>query len=372
MAKLRSAGMMALLAGSIVLAQDNGRDAALRAAGVCARCHVNAVLEWDLSAHAKAGNACAVCHGSSRAHVLDERNTVSPDRIPRGDAIAPLCATCHTMGCPTTRSAADCQSCHHVHALIDPRKPVAQPQQIPGVSDAQYAAAMQAANDAMARKDWAAAVREFRNAYALRPDADAYNRLAFSLRRLQPNIPGFRAASKEIHPELGLPLEVKVTGAKIRMLLIQGGDVDLGDDSVGTLRPAHTVAVAPFYIARDAYEAASWREATDRIAELNRKVPGAGFRLPTEAELAIAWQSGQLNRAPSEWSSSLFWPYPYDAKDGREDQASSESRVRLVDQSGSWSRWPGGPGNTAHFRPVRTPPPVSIPRTQESSARRTP
>jgi hypothetical protein len=371
MARLRLAGVTALLAASAAAAQDSGRDTALRAAGVCARCHVNAVLEWDLSAHARVGNACSGCHGASRGHVLDERNTVKPDRIPRGDAIAGLCATCHAIGCPKTRSTESCPSCHHVHALVDPRKPVGKPAE----SDApapRFTEAMRAGNEAVARKDWAAAVREFRGAYAIRQDAAAYRKLAFSLRRLYPEIPGFRAASKEVHPELGLPLEVKVTGTKIRMLLVAGGEIDLGDDSVASLRPAHTVAVEPFYIARDPFDAASWRDAMNRMEDLNRAVPGGGFRLPTEAELASAWSDPRLSRASAEWSSSLFWPYPYDAADGREDRASSENRVRLVAQSRSWSRWSGGATSTAQFRPVRTPPPILLPKTSERFRKRTP
>ena len=89
-------------------------------AGVCARCHVNIVLEWGISTHKEVGTACQECHGASDGHIENERNEVKPDRIPRGPQIATLCATCHEDGCPSTSKTADCQSCHHVHALSSP------------------------------------------------------------------------------------------------------------------------------------------------------------------------------------------------------------------------------------------------------------
>jgi len=98
-------------------------DQQLKEAGVCARCHVVSVMEWGMSGHRKAATDCVACHGSSRGHVADERDNVKPDRIPRGAAIAALCATCHKAGCPQARKTGDCQTCHHVHALFDPNKP---------------------------------------------------------------------------------------------------------------------------------------------------------------------------------------------------------------------------------------------------------
>ena len=71
-------------------------------AGVCARCHVNVVLEWGISVHYEEEKNCQDCHGRSKAHVENERNEVKPDRIPRGEQIAGLCARCHEEGCPET------------------------------------------------------------------------------------------------------------------------------------------------------------------------------------------------------------------------------------------------------------------------------
>lgn len=96
-------------------------------AGVCSRCHVVSVLEWNLSRHSKVEVNCQACHGPSKGHVANERDEVKPDRIPHGAAIAGLCRTCHVSGCPKTARTADCQTCHHVHALVNPQQPPTSP-----------------------------------------------------------------------------------------------------------------------------------------------------------------------------------------------------------------------------------------------------
>ena len=62
------------------------------------------------------------CHGESKAHVANERNEVSPDRIPRGAAADGLCQTCHASGCPSTGKTAGCTSCHNQHSLTNPEQ----------------------------------------------------------------------------------------------------------------------------------------------------------------------------------------------------------------------------------------------------------
>ena len=91
-------------------------------AGVCATCHINIVLEWGVSAHSTKGVSCIECHGPSAEHVANEKNEVPPGRLPRGEQIAPFCRSCHSAGCPKTAARASCKGCHHVHALVDPRK----------------------------------------------------------------------------------------------------------------------------------------------------------------------------------------------------------------------------------------------------------
>ena len=75
-------------------------DDARKEAGVCARCHVISVAEWGFSRHRQAATDCVACHGASEGHVIDERNNVKPDQIPRRAAVAEFCRTCHEDGCP--------------------------------------------------------------------------------------------------------------------------------------------------------------------------------------------------------------------------------------------------------------------------------
>jgi formylglycine-generating enzyme required for sulfatase activity len=181
------------------------------------------------------------------------------------------------------------------------------------------------------------------------------------------------------------------------MVLIPGGETDIGDDKVADSRPLHTVSVKPFYMATtelpqrvwtaiandnpSTHRAddlpvhnVSWNDAQQWIARLNERISGGGFRLPTEAEwekaarsgstrdplAAVAWfrensaaQSRSSDfrqidaysprpvgtRTPNaygiydlagnvwEWCSSMWKPYPYDARDGRESSPASGMRV---------------------------------------------
>jgi len=124
MARMMAAAF--LLAAAMVPAWPQAAtDVQLKQAGVCARCHVISVVEWGISGHQKAGTDCVACHGPSLGHVRDERNNIKPDRLPHAAAIAGLCATCHAAGCPKSKRTDACQTCHHVHALLDPNKPPA-------------------------------------------------------------------------------------------------------------------------------------------------------------------------------------------------------------------------------------------------------
>ncbi|MFN7922998.1 MAG: SUMF1/EgtB/PvdO family nonheme iron enzyme [Bryobacteraceae bacterium] len=377
--------LITLAACAAVFAQPQVKEA-----GVCSRCHVAQVLEWSTSKHASVKIACQGCHGASAGHVANERNEVKPDRLPRGAALAQWCSTCHAKGCPKTAEAARCESCHHPHALISPVEKKLEPLEFRDEARlAAFTKLMAAGDAAVSRKDWPAARGAFREALAKLPgNRRATARLAMTERRLNPRIEGFEIEGDAFDAETGLPRNVRVAGLGIAMVLVPGGDADMGSSSIASASPVHTVTVAPFYLARfelmqqewraiDKEDPStvhgaklpvhnvSWRDADQWIAKLNAKVAGGGFRLPSEAEWEWAargseagWHredsgSGtgtfrELNTyAPHEvgarpanplglhdmlgnvweWCSTLLRPYPYDAGDGREDAASAGLRV---------------------------------------------
>ena len=394
-------------------AESDGRSQTpeFRRSGVCARCHVVSVLEWGFSGHRESEADCKGCHGPSLAHVADERNEAKPDHFPQGPAIAEqICLRCHESGCEETDEQQSCEKCHHVHALVNPSEP-------PQLKDdrlAKLLARWQRFDKEMAegdrhveRRQWKEAQQAFGAALELIPGSHrARLRLEMCGRRIHPELPGFAITGDTLHAATGLPCEVAVVGLETPMLLVPPGEFDIGSDHLADSRPVHTVHVGAFYLGRcevtqaewnsvmgsnpsahqgegfaDAgrmpVERVSWNDCQEFLQRLNKRVPGGGFRLPTEAEWEYACRadSGRLSKkelaehawfganslrepkpsgpflqvdayAPrpagtrkpnawgfsdmqgnvGEWCSSLSQPYLYRADDGRESLAAGGLR----------------------------------------------
>jgi len=380
-------------------------------AGVCSRCHVVSVLEWDVSAHVDAGTTCQECHGDSAGHVKNERNEVKPDRLPRGDAIAGLCSDCHEDGCPSTLEASGCQGCHHVHALVDPTATglAGKDQRLTKLFGLweKFNGKIAAGERHVKDENWQAALAEFQAALQLIPSSrDARARADYCKGRMTPDLPGFMLVeSTAIDSATGLPREVEIEGLDIGMVLIPPGEFDMGADGLENSRPVHTVRCDAFYLgkyevtqaqwtrvmganpsahndeesANLPVEQVSWEDCQAFVDKLNERIPGAGFRLPTEAEWEYACRSG-TNEVPNpaelsrtawfrptpkpdptltrkfeeieayspqpvgmrepnawgvhdslgnvwEWCSSLYRPYLFDPTDGREARSGEGLRV---------------------------------------------
>jgi len=339
----------------------SAQDEHFQKAGSCGRCHVISVIEWGIARHAATGTDCTACHGASQGHVIDERNNIKPDRIPRGAAAsAPLCSTCHPTGCPKSKKTASCTDCHHFHALLDPAKP-------PATNDDRadrLAAAWREADRHLAEGErllalsqFTPAQTEFQAALAARPsDLRARARLNLCRRRLHPALPGFQPQGRELDPVSGLARQVRLAVPAIEMILIPGGETDIGSDRYSASQPVHTVTVDPFYLGKYEITQAewaavmqtpapapavarlpatniSWDDAQEFVRRLNAQIPGAGLRLPTEAEWEHAARQGGVTAtaAATAWFDGK--PAPRPVGQGQPD------RLGLYDLQGNVWEW---------------------------------
>ncbi len=85
----------------------------------CLVCHGNYAAEPLALDHARAGVACAQCHGKSIEHCGNEENIVPPDIMYPKDKINSSCRKCHPVHKAALQGAQSqvCTDCHGKHRL---------------------------------------------------------------------------------------------------------------------------------------------------------------------------------------------------------------------------------------------------------------
>lgn len=193
-----------------------------------------------------------------------------------------------------------------------------------------------------------------------------------------------------------------VNGHTFRMVPIEGGEFDMGDE-VGDLgedcRP-HRVRLSPYsmgqfpvtqalwlavmggknpsYFKGDArpVEQVSWDDAKTFMDKLNEKLPGRGFRLPTEAEWEYAARGGHTDSgrsclyAGSNRLESVGWWRENSHNETKPVGLKMPNALGLFDMSGNIYEWCADWYDSEFYKKCKKKGTVENPRNDETGSDR--
>ena len=180
-----------------------------------------------------------------------------------------------------------------MHALVDPNKPPAtHDERLEQLTSKSQTAARHVgeARRLVRLERWQEARVELKAALGEEPDNQVAARLLrVCERRLEPALAGFEIVGKDWDAGTGLAREVRIAELGTRMVLIPGGDADIGNERFAGTRPVHTVHVESFYLGKFEVSRAEWKAlmGADPSAQ-----PGSSDadRMPVEH---VSWEDAQ-------------------------------------------------------------------------------
>jgi formylglycine-generating enzyme required for sulfatase activity len=168
-------------------------------------------------------------------------------------------------------------------------------------------------------------------------------------------------------------IEIPGTNVTIEMVSIPGGSFEMGSPADEEGRhdvegPVHTVKLSPFWMGKYEVTQAEWKavmgsrsnssyfkgddlpvemvgwyECQEFIRKMNEKVPGGGFRLPSEAEWEYACRAGSRSRYCFGNSDSGLGEYAWSTSNsGNQTHPVGQKRANawgLYDMHGNVSEW---------------------------------